>query len=86
MKIIYILVTFEEQEVGKLAIRGVRKKKQCSDMLIVFFFLIYMNKVEEGEGSYSHNATLANTSLKKKFTFENGGKLGRFQGEVKKKN
>lgn len=44
-----------------------------------------MNKVEEGEGSYSHNATLANTSLKKKFTFENGGKLGRFQGEVKKK-
>lgn len=35
-------------------------------MLIVFFFLIYMNKVEEGEGSYSHNATLANTSLKKK--------------------
>lgn len=41
MKIIYILVTFEEQEVGKLAIRGVRKKKQCSDMLIVFFFNLY---------------------------------------------
>lgn len=55
-------------------------------MLIVFFFLIYMNKVEEGEGSYSHNATLANTSLKKKIYLWKWRQIGEVPGRSEKKN